>query len=211
MDDTICKGSTYQFGLQTLDSSGLYLSIQPSSGMLDSITILRLYVIDNPDTPQISINLTRDTLFLNGLYNSVVWFRNNVPQPFYGNFLPITVGGTHTYIAVGRSLRCGNDTSAYFVWPTSSVSNITSPEIWRISPNPTDGFVTVFKRDLSILTPVRISLLNYAGHIVFDKLFTDMISDHKLILDFTNLPSSMYILRISESSKRDSFYRLIIY
>jgi len=211
MDDTICKGSTYQFGLQTLDSSGLYLSIQPSSGMLDSITILRLYVIDNPDTPQISINLTRDTLFLNGLYNSVVWFRNNVPQPFYGNFLPITVGGTHTYIAVGRSLRCGNDTSAYFVWPTSSVSNITSPEIWRISPNPTDGFVTVFKRDLSILTPVRISLLNYAGHIVFDKLFTDMISDHKLILDFTNLPSSMYILRISESSKTDSFYRLIIY
>jgi hypothetical protein len=75
--DTICQGGSYTFGSQTLTNSGTYRDTIPSTNGCDSIITLNLVVLAKPQSPQISVSSTRDTLFATP-GNNVNWYRNGI-------------------------------------------------------------------------------------------------------------------------------------
>ena len=210
VQDTICQGNNYQFGIQVLDSAGVYLSRQLSSLLADSLVTLNLFVIDNPDTLLISLNSQRDSLILNGIYSSVSWYRDSIIQPFYGNSMPVSGIGTHSYFAIGQSPDCGDDTSVVLVWPSVSVNSLTSNGNWVLYPNPNSGRMNLRKLNSSCLGNIGISLLDQTGKKVLQKTLPNLYDncDFEFLAD--GLKPAVYILKIVEENQSISYFKIII-
>lgn len=200
VNDTICRGSNYQFGIQSLDSSGIYMSSQFSATMGDSLTTLKLIVLDNPDSLEISLNSTRDSLKLTGIYSSVSWYRDSILQPFYGNTMPILRSGSHAYYAIGHSTLCGDDTSNVMVWPSASVREQLSSRAgaWILYPNPNSGRMYLRKKDDGCHGTWRLSIRDHAGKKVFERSIQAFENQCEIELDAENLKPSVYILTIMD-------------
>jgi hypothetical protein len=200
VSDTICRGSNYQFGIKTLDSTGIYMSSQSSATAGDSITTLKLIVLDNPDTLEISLNSTRDSLTLNGIYSSVSWYKDSIIQPFYGNSMPIMSSGTHAYYAIGQSVQCGNDTSKILVWPSASVRDqlISGSGVWIVYPNPNDGRMFLRKKDDRCHGTWRLSVHDHSGKKLLEESIRVFENQCEIELDAHNLQPSIYFLTISD-------------
>lgn len=160
---------------------------------------MKLIVLDNPDSLEISLNSTRDSLKLNGIYSSVSWYRDSILQPFYGNTMPILRSGSHAYYAIGHSTLCGDDTSNVMVWPSASVREQLSSRAgaWILYPNPNSGRMYLRKRTM-VAMELGDCLSETMPVKVFERSIQAFENQCEIELDAENLKPSVYILTIMD-------------
>jgi hypothetical protein len=174
---SICQGSSYVFGTQTLRTTGTYNYSFANNNGCDSIVTLNLIVSPLPNTPTIS--QSNDTLFASSNGNHYQWYRNDTllisdTLSFYKtNF------GVGTYKVVSSLNSCSSPFSSLFIGIRTKVASGL-----LIYPNPATSHFTI-----EVINPTTIQILNSLGKVVLSQMVSSTAE-----INIDSLPSGMYIV-----------------
>lgn len=191
---TICSGTTYTFGSQTLSAAGEYTETFTSVSGCDSTVTLTLTVVEINSTTTL-INF--QTIQSNQLSASYQWIDCVSENPIAGateNVLIATENGSY---AVTVSLDGCSSTSDCLTINTLSTGDSPNGISVVLYPNPVSDILHVTSKE--ILVGI-IQLIDQTGSIVSEYVYDGTST----VIDVTNLANGMYTLQF-----KDSFVRTV--
>ncbi len=83
----------------------------------------------------------------------------------------------------------------------TNLHTLTAPQIYqpKLFPNPTKGTVTL-QVFIPNINPHTLEVFNLSGQKVYSETFRKKIGNHRIPLDFSDLPRGKYFLRIGDNS-----------
>jgi hypothetical protein len=201
LTDTVCQGISYIFGNQILTSSGTYRDTIPSAIGCDSIITLNLVVLTKPQSPQISVSPTRDTLFASP-GNNVTWYRNGIVLTGGRNgVLVITQNGIYRArrdTLIGARL-CYSDSSNALSLTNVGFDSKDEITAIRVYPVPTSQYLRVDGLGLQD-EMVRIRIFDLSGRQIQEGLwFVTEQAGQNVELDVSALSNGIYQLFVENA------------
>jgi hypothetical protein len=195
--DTICYGSTYSFGTQTLTDSGTYTRTIPNSANCDSVITLHLF--ERAPLP-VTISRTDNDLSTPAIFSSYQWQESS--NDISGATVPTytaTANGSYA-VKVTDSLGC-TATSTTIIIVNVGIKDIEAVAVkFDLYPNPASDVLLV-KTDEAVNT---ITIYNSIGQQVLQVNNTKQIS----VLD---LPAGSYMLKLHTNKGEAATAKFIKY
>jgi hypothetical protein len=194
--DTICSGSNYVLGTQTLSQTGTYTEIFSGSSGCDSIVTLNLTVYALPIA-----SITFSGGILNANLNTVHQYQwlldgNEILGANNASFSP-TEDGCYAIVITGSN--CTNTSDCYMV-NTLGMFNIKNQMNIVTYPNPTTNIMTVESSEL-----VQIRIFNLSGGLLYNDL--NFTNNREVNLNFYE--AGVYVLEVKNKSGDIQHKRLI--
>jgi hypothetical protein len=197
--DTICTGSSYVFGGQTLTAAGDYTSVFTAASGCDSTVVLHLAVA----SLNASITQAGDTLKCNVSGAAYRWLKcdNNysvIPGAAGQNFVPSTGGSFGVEVTKDG---CTDTSNCIQIVVTGLEETVQQPE-WSIYPNPASNLLHVnpWGREAGVIT-----LLDLTGKEVIKSGFN---KGREAEIDLSGLQKGIWLIRLESAGKSD--YRKLI-
>jgi hypothetical protein len=202
LTDSICQGSYFVFGGDTLRSAGVYRDTLAAVSTCDSIVTLTLNSLIRPQTPSIVVSNTRDTLFASPT-SGLRWFRNGVSIGTNGvGGLPIALNGIYQAVrdtSVGSRI-CVSDTFTVNI-TNVGVFDILDNLYVKVYPVPADYFLNI--KGLNGMGAITLTILDQTGRIVRTETFSaDQLQAEDLQLEVGNLAAGTYQMHVSSLESR---------
>ncbi len=191
--DTVCSALPYNFGGQSITSSGTYYDTTSASTFCDSITTLYLVMYPVPIAP--NITQIGDTLYSDSWYNTYQWLHNGTL---------ISGANDSSYIAnlpgiyrveVIDSNGCS---ILSYPWTFSPVGldELGSRDNFIIYPNPANDELNIQIKSEEIKGRFTVNIFDLTGKKHISRNFNSK-DNHKL--DINILTEGMYILQIKNA------------
>ncbi|HEX8517405.1 MAG TPA: T9SS type A sorting domain-containing protein [Bacteroidia bacterium] len=197
---TICNGSNYTFGTQTLSTPGTYNETFQSVSGCDSIVALTLTV----NTVDTSVTVSSASIMANATGASFMWIDcNNSNSPIAGEtsdtFSPMTDGD---YAVVVTQGSC-SDTSACINFLISGINVLSDKFNVSVFPNPFTEQVTINSGNT---VPQQIIITNILGEVVMNirpSSFSTTVNTSSLAdaVYFVNIINGQYSKALKISKK----------
>jgi hypothetical protein len=174
------------------DSTKLYVTRTDSVGCVISSDTIQLSKIAKPSSP----NLSRDTennLVAN--INGITWYKDGVKITDTTQKIKPSSNGNYT--ATTTQNGCTSPASANYYFLTSAVTNLSSDEYFKVSPNPTDGEIYL-NYNIRSTRDVFISVIDMSGRTIISNRKVN--SGNKLNLGTTM--KGNYIIQVKDKSGR---------
>jgi hypothetical protein len=184
---TICKGTSYTFGSQTITEVGIYYDTLVSVISCDSIVKL-IVTVDSIVVP--SITATGNTLST-GTYTSYQWLdgSNNPISGATAQTYEATAAGNYRVLVTGAN-GCSDTSIAYNHTP-SSINKPTLFSNMKLYPNPVSDVVYIEMPELKGKATVTINTLDGRTLVV------QPLQGTKQSLSIENLPTGIYFIKIT--------------
>jgi hypothetical protein len=183
-NDTICFGTTYAFGSQTLSATGTYTRTIPNAVGCDSVITLNLFV-----RPAINISITQSGLDLTATagFTDYFWKLNGAN---------ITAANLNTYTTTSNGAYSVQVVDVNNCSAISNTVNVTSV-----------GIDDVSSLDLTIYPNPVNNVLHISSEIAFDKIqITNPIGDiikegllSSTSINITELQAGVYFAKLIDS------------
>jgi hypothetical protein len=163
--DTICEGTYYLFGGDTLRLQGVYNDTLAAGNGCDSIVVLNLYLIEKPVEPYLVRIPGTDSLIASPS-DRLIWLRNgSVIQGGPNGTLLATQNGLYQAIrdTVVGTIQCFSDTSNAINLLNVGVFEIDEHSRFICSPNPFTSQLNVQSSILYSFESARYTLFSVDG------------------------------------------------
>jgi hypothetical protein len=193
---SICNGSSYIFGSQTLTAAGVYTETVMNTAGCDSVITLTLDLI----TLDATVNAQNDTLKANGVNVTYQWLycdSNNAPIPgATAQQYIATVSGN--YAVVVSDGTCSETSACIPVIVTGAIE--AGLNKMKLYPNPANGIITIENRSGNM-----IEIYNAIGELVY---YSQLSSDVSRI-NLNAMAQGVYMVKIYDQ-KIVNTVRLVI-
>lgn len=190
--DNICPGSTYTFGLQTLNAPGVYTQTFPSSSGCDST--VRLTLTNGINDAVSLVNNTLTAQQANAQYQWIDCQNGNQPIPGETN-QSFVAPSSGPYAVIITSGSC-TDTSACISIPTLNVSTAQLLTGVSIFPNPVQDQLNV--RLSSAETAVQLVVADLSGR----TLYNEQLSGEKFEINTSEWAKGVYTITLRTTEKQ---------
>ncbi len=184
---TICKGTSYVIGSQTISTAGVYWDTLLMASGCDSLIKITL-TIDSIDAPIINAN---GNILSTGTYTTYQWLdgSNNPIIGATSQTYEATIAGNYSVVVTGSN-GCSDTSSAFNHTPSS----ITEPSLFsnmKLYPNPVSDVLYLEIPQLKGKATVTINTLDGRT------LVTKSLNGTKQTLSLEKLPSAVYFIKIT--------------
>jgi hypothetical protein len=144
------------------DSTKLFVTRTDSLGCMSTSDTIQISKLSIPPSPILTRdaenNLTANT-------NNITWYKDGVKISDTSQKIKPAVNGYYTATTTQNGCKSALSTSYYYL--TTSVSNLSNDEYFRISPNPTNGEIFL-NYNIGSTKDVYINLIDANGRIIIN-------------------------------------------